>query len=184
MYMLDIGNGHRIDSITKTLVPNVKADNNNAKQVALRLSVEPYQLPGLTLGLFGTYDNVGTDFNGNIDERIFGGDLSYMHNSVEFISEYYRMLNPGHHADAYYVQLGYKVARDITPYARFETLNVDRTDPYFMDLENNTSRYQKIAGVRYDIDELRSALKFQYRLDRKVGSETFHVLEAQWSFSF
>jgi hypothetical protein len=184
MYMLDVGNGHRIDSSTNTLVPNVTSDNNSSKQVALRLSVEPYLLPGLTLGLFGTYDKVGTDFNGDIKERIFGSDLSYIYNKVEFISEYYKMLNPGHHADAYYIQLGYKVVRDITPYARYETLKVDPTDPYFTNLENNSSRHQSIAGVRYDIDELRSALKFQYRIDRKVGSETFHVWEAQWSFSF
>jgi hypothetical protein len=184
MYMLDIGNGHRIDSTTHTLVPNVTADNNNSKQVALRLSIEPFRLPGLTLGVFGTSDKVGTDFNGDINEKIFGGDLSYIYDKVEFISEYYRMLNPGHQADAYYIQVGYKVARDITPYARFENLKVDPTDPYFMELVNNTSRHQMIGGVRYDIDELRSALKLQYRLDRKVGSETFHVWEAQWAFSF
>lgn len=184
MYMLDIGNGHRIDSSTKTLVPNVTSDNNSSKQVALRLSVESYRLPGLTLGIFGTGDKVGTDFNGNIDERIFGSDLSYMHDKVEFISEYYKMLNPGHHAEAYYIQLGYKIARDITPYARYETLAVNPDDPYFINLQNNTSRHQQIAGVRYDIDELRSALKLQYRIDRKVGSETFHVWEAQWAFSF
>lgn len=184
MYMLDLGNGHRIDSSTQSLVPNVTSDNNSSKQVSLRLSIEPFQLPGLTLGLFGTYDKVGTDFDGNIDERIFGGDLSYIYDKVEFISEYYKMLNPGHHADAYYIQLGYKVVRDITPYARYESLSVDPNDPYFAHLENNSSRHQSIAGVRYDIDELRSALKLQYRVDRKVGSETFHVWEAQWAFSF
>jgi hypothetical protein len=185
MYSLDIGNGHHIDTATKLLVPDDIADSNNSKQVALRLSIEPTRLPGLTLGIFGTSDRVAVDSNDNIDERIFGGDFSYIHDKVEFITEYYRMLNPGHHANAYYIQLGYKIARDITPYARYESLNdVDPTDPYFSLLENNTSRYQKIAGVRYDIDELRSALKLQYRIDRKLGSETFHVWEAQWSFSF
>jgi len=185
MYMLDVGNGHQIDSTTHKLVPNVTSDNNGSKQVALRLSIEPNRLQGLTLGVFGTYDKVGTDFNGNINERIFGGDLSFIRAKVEFITEYYRMQNPGHQADADYIQLGYKIVRDITPYARYETLKgVDPTDPYFINLINNTSRHQSIAGVRYDIDELRSALKFQYRIDRKMGSETFHVLEAQWSFSF
>ncbi|MBI3595731.1 MAG: hypothetical protein HY203_01095 [Nitrospirae bacterium] len=184
MYELDIGNGHRIDSTTKLLVPNDIADNNSAKQVALRLSIQPNRLPGLTLGVFGTSDRVGTDANGNIDERVFGSDFSYMHNNVEFITEYFKMLNLDHDATAYYIQLGYKVARDITPYTRYETLDVNPADPYFSELQNNTSRHQTIAGVRYDIDELRSALKFQYRRDRKVGSETFHVLEAQWSFSF
>lgn len=183
-YTLDIGNGHRIDSGIHQLVPNVTSDDNGSKQVALRMTVEPYRMLGLTLGLFGTFDKVGTDFNGNIDEGIYGSDLSYFYGKVEFISEYYWMVNPGHNADAYYVQLGYKVLPEITPYARFEALRVESTDPYFMELENNTSRRQSIAGVRYDMDELRSALKFQYRYDRKFGSKTFHVLEAQWAFGF
>ena len=184
MYELDIGNGHHIDTATKLLVPDDTADSNNAKQVALRLSIEPTRLPGLTLGIFGTTDEVKVDIDGNIHERIFGGDLSYFHHNVEFITEYYNMSNPDDHATAYYIKLGYKIVHNITPYARYETLNVNPADPYFINLENNTSRHQEIAGVRYDIDELRSALKFQYRIDRKVGSETFHVWEAQWSFSF
>ncbi|HET6465861.1 MAG TPA: hypothetical protein VLY20_07400 [Nitrospiria bacterium] len=184
MYMLDVGNGHQINPDTKKLVPNVTADNNAAKQIALRLSLQPDRLPGLTLGVFGTVDRMGIQDIKNVDERVYGSDLSYIHDKMEFITEYFELANLEKHADAYYIQLGYKVIRDFTPYVRYESLNVNPNDPYFMELENNTDRNQKIAGVRFDIDELRSALKFQFRRDAKEGSKTFNVLEAQWAFSF
>jgi hypothetical protein len=184
MYELDIGNGHRIDPNTRLLVPNQVSDNNSSKQVAIRLSTQPDRVPGLTIGLFGTNDRMGIQANQNLDERIYGTDISYVQSGVEFIAEYFKLLNLEKQADAYYIQFGYKIAHDLTPYTRYETLNVERTDPYFLELQNNVDRYQEIVGLRYDIDELRSALKFQLRHDHKEGSETFNVLEAQWSFSF
>lgn len=184
MYELDIGNGHRIDPTSHLLVPNQSSDNNSAKQVALRLSTQPSGVPGLTIGLFGTNDRIGLQIDQNLDERIYGTDVSYVQGAVEFIAEYFKFVNLRNNANAYYVQLGARITRNLTPYTRYESMNVEPTDPYFVELQNNADRFQEIFGIRYDIDELRSALKFQLRHDHKEGSKTFNVLEAQWSFSF
>jgi hypothetical protein len=184
MYELDFGNGHRIDPTSRLLMPNQSSDNNSAKQVALRLSTQPSGIPGLTIGLFGTNDRIGLQTDQNLDERIYGADVSYVQGAVEFITEYFKLMNLENNANAYYVQLGIKIARNLTPYTRYESMNVEATDPYFVELRNNADRFQEIVGIRYDIDELRSALKFQLRHDHEEGSETFNVLEAQWSFSF
>jgi hypothetical protein len=184
MYELDFGNGHRIDPTSKLLVPNQTSDNNASKQIALRLSTQPNSIPGLAIGVFGTNDRMGIQTDQNLDERIYGTDVSYVHGVVEFIAEYFKLVNLRKTADAYYVQLGVKISRELTPYTRYESLNVAPNDPYFMELLNSVDRFQEIVGIRYDIDEVRSALKFQFRHDHKEGSETFNVLEAQWCFSF
>ena len=183
-YELDFGNGPRIDHTNKVLVPNNTSDDNNSKQLILRLSAKPIHYPGLTVGLFGTRYQIATTAKTDLQELILGADLSYLDGSWEFISEYFRLRNAEGHADAFYIQLGRAFFDTITPYARYEYLNLDPTVPYFSDLQNNTDRYQEILGLRFDIDYLRSSLKAQYRQDDKRGDKTYNVLEIQWSFSF
>lgn len=183
-YELNLGNGPRIDQGTNTLIPNNASEDNNSKQWIIRLSARPDRYPGLTLGLFGTEYQVNTTAQGGLEELVAGIDLSYIKARLEFISEYFRFRNSQDHANAFYVQLGYSVFNSLTPYIRYEYLDVDPSDPYFSDLQNNKDRYQGIAGLRLDIDDLRSSLKIQYRRDDKKGDKVFNVFETQWSFSF
>jgi hypothetical protein len=183
-YELNFGNGPRINFADKVLDPNNTSDNNNSKQLILRLSARPSRHLGVTLGLFGTTYRVDTTAKTDLQELILGADLSYLEGSWEFISEYFRLRNSEGHADAFYIQLGHAFFDTMTPYARYEYLNVDPTDPYFSDLQNNADRYQQILGLRFDIDYLKSSLKVQYRHDDKRGDKTYNVLETQWSFSF
>ncbi len=183
-YELDFGNGPRIDSMNKGLVPNDTSDNNNSKQVILRLSARPTRHPGLTLGFSGTTYQVDTTAKTGLEELVFGVDFSYFHSGFEFISEYFRLRNSQYLANAFYIQLGYNLYGAITPYARYENLDANPMDPYFLDLQNNADRFQEIVGLRFDIDYLRSSLKVQYRHDDKKGDKTFNILETQWSFSF
>ena len=183
-YEMSLGNGPMIDTVGKVLIPNNTSDNNNSKQIVLRLSSTPARCPGVTLGLFGTTYEVDTTAKAGLEEAILGADLSYLNSGWEFISEYFRLRNSQDHADAFYIQLGYTLFEVMTPYARYEYLNLHPADPYFMDLQNNSDRDQQIFGLRYEIDSLRSSLKVQYRRDDKKGAKTFNVTEAQWSFGF
>jgi hypothetical protein len=183
-YELGFGNGPRIDSTNKVLVPNDVSDNNNSKQFILRLSARPSYHPDLTLGVFGTTYEVDTTSKTGLEELVLGLDLSYFHSPWEVISEYFRLRNSEAHSNAFYIQLGYNLLDRVTPYARYEYLNVDPTDPYFLDLQNNADRFQEIVGLRFDINYLRSSLKVQYRHDDQKGDKTFNVLETQWSFNF
>ncbi len=183
-YELDLGNGPRIDLTNKQLIVSDVSDNNNSKQWILRLSAKPNRYPGLTLGLSGTTFRIDTASKPGLEELILGGDLSYMNGAWEFISEYFRLRNSQDHANAFYIQLGYNFYGIVTPYARYEALDVNPMDPYLSDLQSNADRFQEIVGLRFDIDYLRSSLKVQYRHDDKKGDETYNVLETQWSFSF
>jgi hypothetical protein len=183
-YELDFGNGPRIDPTEMVLVPNDSSDNNNSKQWILRLSARPGSYPGLTLGISGTAYEVDTTTRPSLEERVLGLDFSYFHRGWEFISEYFWLSNSDDDANAFYIQLGYNIYDHLTPYVRYESLNMDPTDPYFLDLQNNADRFQEIAGLKFDIDYLRSSLKIQYRHDDMKGDKTFNVLESQWSFSF
>jgi len=183
-YELDLGNGPRINSIEKTLSPNNTADNNNSKQWIFRLSARPVRLSDLTLGLSGTKYEVDSTAKTGLQELVLGVDLSYVNGTWEFISEYFRLRNSQDYAHAYYIQLGYTLYDFITPYTRYELLDMDPNDPYFSDLQNNADRFQEIVGLRYNLHYLRSSLKVQYRHDDKKGDKTYNVLETQWSFSF
>ncbi|MCR4287118.1 MAG: hypothetical protein NUW09_03795, partial [Deltaproteobacteria bacterium] len=99
------------------------------------------------------------------------------------MAEYFRFDNADASADAFYVQFAYTVAEDITPYLRYESLNIDYADPYFKDLKGGMDRRQTIAGVRYDIAD-RSAIKAQVRRDSSRHGNTFNVFEMQWAFNF
>jgi hypothetical protein len=127
---------------------------------------------------------VDTTTKSGLEELVLGADLSYMNGTWEFISEYFRLRNSQDYAQAYYLQLGYSLYNALTPYVRYELLDMDPTDPYFSDLQNNADRFQEIVGLRFDIHYLRSSLKVQYRHDDKKGDKTYNVLETQWSFSF
>jgi hypothetical protein len=183
-YELNVGNGPKINQSTRKLNPNAAFDNDSSKQVALRISLTPSALPYLTVGLFGTAFKVDTSTRAGLYERIYGADVAYRRYGLEFLAEYFRLTNSDAAGDAFYIQLAYGILDDLTPYARFESLEVDEDDPYATDLIQGFDRYQAIAGIRYDIDHLRSSIKAQYRYDDSRDGNDYNVFEMQWSFGF
>ena len=183
-YELDVGNGPKINQSTRKLNPNAAFDNDGSKQVALRISLTPSALPGLTVALFGTTFKLDTSARAGLRERIYGVDVAYRRHGLEFLAEYFRLANSDATGDAFYIQLAYSILDDLTPYTRFESLEVDEADPYATNLLQGFDRYQAIAGVRYDIDQLRSSIKGQYRYDNSRDGNEYDVFEMQWSFGF
>lgn len=181
-YELQVGNNPRISN-TKLKVNNA-GDDRNSKQAAFRLSALPSAFPGLNAGISGTTYQLDTTGKGDLRESVIGLHLAYQHSSIEFLSEYFRMHNSDGNADAFYVQLGYTFGNAFTSYVRYEYLNIDEADPYFMDLNAIADREQAIVGVKYDIDAIKSSIKVQYRHDEQRGGSTYNVFETQWSFKF
>jgi hypothetical protein len=178
-YWLEVGNGSRIRD--NELDPNNFSDDDDDKQLALRVALSPKRFPGLSIGLFYTHLPLDTTLKRNFDENIFGLDLHYAKKGLEIISEYFHFTNTEASANAFYVQLSYSLDL-LTPFTRFEWLDVERDDPYMSDLKGGFDRWQYIAGLRYDIDFLHSSLKAQYRYDD--DSKNFSVFEAQWTLNF
>jgi hypothetical protein len=180
-YWFEVGNGPSIEN--NQLEPNNFSDEDDSKQFALRVTLSPKRFQGLSVGLFGTHVPVDTIFKRNFGQNIFGLDIHYASEGLEFISEYFHFDNSEATADAFYAQLSYALDA-LTPFTRYEWLDVDSDDPYMRALAGGFDRSQFIAGLRYDIDLFHSSLKAQYRYDDEDGSKDFDVFEAQWSFHF
>ena len=70
--------------------------------------------------------------------------------------------------------------RDLTPYARYEKMDIDDGDVVFTGVLDD---YEAIvAGVRYDFDDL-VALKAEYRNERVGGGERMDAYFVQASFA-
>lgn len=181
-YELQVGNGQAILS-DKILDSNNSADDNPSKQWVARLSGTPAALPGFTVGLSGTSYEITQPTN-TINEKIIGLDVSYIRGELELLGEYFMLRNSDKKAGLGYVQAAYNISKySITPYVRYELMDVEDGDPYMDALGGKKDRTQGIAGVRYDINE-RSSLKAQYRQDKEKNSDTKNVLELQWAFAF
>jgi hypothetical protein len=182
-YWLEVGNGSRIDN--NNLDPNNFVDNDDSKQVAFRAALSPRRFPGFSLGLFTTHFSIDTPIEKGVNEHIYGLDLRYARGGFELISEYFLFDNSKATAHAFYLQLS-KTFDLLTPYTRFEWLDVDSDDPYMNALNGGFDRTQFIGGLRFDIDLLHSSLKAQYRHDdeRNSADKDFDVFEAQWTVHF
>lgn len=192
-YEFELGNGPKMKDEFKTvdangtidtekmLDSNISSDNNSSKQPVLRISLRPSAVQGLSMGAFATNFEVDTSTKTGVDETIYGADISYADNNFEFVTEGFIFYNPDGDGNACYGQLAYTYG-DWTPYARYERLEVQGSDPYFKDLPGGVDRRQTIAGLKYDIDSLRSNLKFQYRHDD--STKDYDVFETQWAFHF
>lgn len=198
-YCLQLGNGPTLhkdvhwwmysNAQTYVLVPNNQTDDNDSKQVTARVAYEPSFLPGLGLGVFGTNFLIEyTDRSVPVEvidlhQSIYGADLQYKRGALEILSEYFRFKNGEATANAYYGQLSYNLGK-FTPYARYEELDTKANDPYLSLLSGGNERLQYIGGVRFDIDDLHSSVKAQYRYDDWKGGDIYEVFEIQWAFNF
>lgn len=183
-YALDISNGAKIDQKNGILERNIDSDDNDSKGITLKLVVEPVALPGLEAGISVVSFKIDTSAKPGLNQRIYAVHMVYDNDEgTVAMAEHFRFDNADASADAFYVQFAYAAAEDITPYLRYESLDIDYADPYFKDLSGGMDRRQTIAGVRYDIAD-RSALKAQVRRDGSRGGNTFNVFEMQWTFNF
>ena len=201
-YWLEVGNGPGLQEDEHArffpggdygLTARNLSDNNDGKQVAGRLVIEPGFLPGLSIGVFGTNFFL-SDFRipgpvlipMDFHQTIFGGDLYLKRGGFELLGEYFRFKNGTEEGDAYYTQLSYTLGK-LTPFARYERLRSRSDDPYLSVLVGGAPRFQCISGVKYELDYLHSSLKAQYRYDETVNDDStddYDVFEFQWTFHF
>lgn len=190
---------------TTELNPDSAGDHDNDKAVSARVAFNPVAVPGLGIGISGQVGKVNisgidTDADGaanpadHLDQTIGVLDLEYITDALEVLAEYYQWMNDSQlvaNADdsaAYYVQAGYQFAHKVTPYARYETLDAKKNDPYFIAVGMTVpgqDRQKSIAtiGVRYDL-HYRAAVKLELRAVDDDLDGSYNEAGAQWSFSF
>ncbi len=181
------------------LSPNSTGDNSKNKAVSFQLRWMPEAIRGLGMGVSGNIQQLQFfDLAGNqisivtssgtsreVAQDIYGADLEYLANNIEFLSEVYQVRDHGTRTFRnylWYVQAGYKIANRFTPYARFERVTVHDDDPYFVALGTRDSS-KTIAGLRFDIIPS-SSLKAEVRFINRVNNVHFQEYSIQWAFAF
>ncbi len=197
------GNGAALSgdlSVTPELLeldPGSGSDPDNQKAVSANLSFSPAALEGLQVGLFGQTGTVlitdtGGPLDDEIDQIIWGVDVAYLSDRVEFLGEYYawqheNLASVSTDTVGWYTQLGYRVKEQVMPYVRYSTLDAE-SDPYFDAIGVTTPAVDRettvtVVGIRFDID-YRTALKAEYRAIDDDFDGSYNEAAAQWAFSF
>jgi hypothetical protein len=165
-------------------------DGNNDKMFSLMLSLEPKNMEGFGFGGNILYDVIpgnpaGTPSRQNeITEFMVGVHLYYIDQKIEFISEL-QVIEHEDTRDYYhnggYTQFAYRFG-DVIPYYRFDFMNIENGDPYFIGLPGIEDSIQHTVGFRFDWFAY-SALKLEYRyMDADSGAS--NTISGQVSFAF
>lgn len=164
-------------------------DNDKAKSITAAVHIKPAD--GLRFGLSYYYDAVskGATVHGRVNKQkvnqyLVNPSISYFGKTVEFLTEATVAMN---HTDstgtantvAAYTYAGAKVKDNLIPYVRFDFINYDKKEVYFM--KNNIMSY--VAGIRYEINYL-AVVKLEYQhVDADVAG-TINKLTAQFAIGF
>jgi hypothetical protein len=184
-YSARFGNGR-----TESLVGAGDAgDVNPTRAFIANASIRPRSLFGLRVGGAIYSDRIsqgGVEF---ADELIASGHVVWNRGSVEAAVEYIHVSHKQIDTDvstaspSYYAHLGYRLPgglRDLTPYARYEKIDIEEGDVLFTGVLDD---YEAIvAGVRYDFDNL-AALKAEYRGEKVAGGARMDAYFVQASFA-
>lgn len=186
-YSFDVLNGR---GKTKSEIQMVE-DKNDSKAFNVLLGIKPYSIEGLKLGANIYLDTIPPDPGvteriNRIEERIFGGFVTYRHDGLELLGEvfyiYHDDKTSGNDFDtiAFYFQAGYELNK-ITSYYRFDFLDFESGDIYF--LPDNIDSNKHTFGIRWDIFNW-NALKFEYCYNDKGKSDEEHSIRFNTSFVF
>ncbi len=172
LYNMSIANGRGKDTTTIQAIE----DFNGDKQVVVALAYEPAALEDFGIGANFLYDvipsNSGVQGRENeIDELIVGTYVHYTAFPYELLAEYQYIYHDdsrsanSHHGG--YLQIAYSFDQ-VKPYYRFDILNIQSDDAFFLGVEEAQDSIQHSIGVRYDWFPF-AALKLEYR---RLDSDT------------
>jgi hypothetical protein len=203
-YELSLANGPSIDSSagfnpTATNRPEIDINNisdpNGAKSLALRVIYKPDAFPVQT-GLFMMNNTIAESAMGAglttfgdtlVEQTIVGFDFSYENDNFDVLAEYYNFSNTNktgvtgsYEANAYFVQLGYRLTEKLKTVLRYEDLSFDANDNYFRLLGTRQASHSVVA-LRYDVDEA-NALKLEVHKAKTVGIADSTSVVMQWAF--
>ncbi|MCP4904468.1 MAG: hypothetical protein GY910_05765 [bacterium] len=169
-FMLSNGRGRNPDDIQLT------DDVNDSKRVGFELSWRLSGLPDFAVGLNFMYDDIPGDPDPvaprrKLDEYIGGGYVIYTGRPLEILVEgqYIRHHQPGSGYNSFggYAQASYKMG-EWTPYYRFDLLEIDGDDPFYMPVSEIVDTRQHSVGVRFDWTSFLT-VKFEYQRVNSPG---------------
>jgi len=184
-YVLGVANG-RSDNIAAA---GDAGDVNGNRAVIASVFVTPSDPFGLRVGGAVYIDKVPQPAALDADERIASAHVVWDRGPAEFIAEYIDVSheaagsNTSNGSSAFYVHAGYRLSDElstVTPYARFERMDIDAADAVFQTLL--TDYEAVVAGIRYDFDDL-AALKLEYRNEEIDGGSRLdsYFVQVSWA---
>jgi len=184
-YMGGVGNGR--DSSGRGAQDGGDANGNRA--VIVSTSIRPSTLSGLRIGGGVYLDRVPDGGAGESDERILSGHVVWDRGMMDVVAEYIDVAHEptlggtSRGSSAAYVHVGVRLPgslRDLTPYGRWENMEVDSADPVFGSVLPDYDAI--IGGVRYDLEGL-AALTAEYRNEKFDGGASANSFVMQASFA-
>lgn len=186
-YDLGIANGR---GKTRTKIQNVQ-DRNDAKAFNARLQIAPSFLPELKIGVSAYFDKIPADTstaarNGEIDELILGGHITYFKDNVELLAE---VLHFNHDDEVsrkdyntlgLYLQGAYQFDK-WKPYYRFDFIDFGGGDPYFTPDDIDITKHT--LGIRWDPITWNS-IKLEYSYNERDDANDTHAVTIQFAFPF
>ncbi|MCB0330185.1 MAG: hypothetical protein KDD70_10985 [Bdellovibrionales bacterium] len=170
-------------------------DRNNHKALNMLLNVKPHWLDGLEIGGVAYLDRIPPDQTDplrstTLSEEIFGGFVVLNRDNFEYLSEIFFInqedQTSGMKYDTVgaYAQIGYGPFDKLTPYYRFDYVDLDQGNPYYTP-NGNVGITSHSIGVRWDAYSW-NAIKFEYSYGdlQDSDSEQQHAFRINSSFPF
>ncbi len=172
------------------------SDANSSKSPGVRLTYSLENMP-LAMGLAVMSNNIaesgasgvsGVITGATLVEQVITGiDLKYSGDELDLMGEYYSLKNDdkygsagSHTGTAYYLQLGYQITETLKPVYRYESVDFDNNDAYFV-LLSTQQETRHVGALRYDLSES-NALKFQAASISPKTGESYNEYIIQWAF--
>ena len=183
-YQVGVGNGRS----TNIAGGGDFGDVNSDRAIVLSASLRPASLFGFRVGGGLYFDKVPSADDVDPDERIASGYVVWDRGPLDLITEYIAVRHDRDgsgptSSDAYYVHAGVRLSgelRGVTPYARYESMDIDSTDSVFGSVLPDYEAV--VAGIRYNFDAL-ATLKIEYRNVTAGGGEGQSAFFFQTSFA-
>jgi len=164
-------------------------DVNNQKAWLANVFIRPDKLYGLQLGGSVYRDKIDVAGRPQSQEWIESAHVVWNKESPEFIAEFFNITHKQtltgfiSNNQAWYAQFAYRLpsAEKFKPYYRYEYIHTPLSDAVFRGL--NLGLSGSTLGVRYDISSF-SALKLEYRRQKRPGLPETNIIWAQTSFTF
>lgn len=183
-WVAEIGNGRTSRSKDAEFVQNV-LDENNRKSVNIALFARPEWAEGLEIGGSVLRDRLYPESKSRINQTVSSAYVAYDRSGVQFLNEVVLMSNKllddrnTIHNTGFYSQIS-KRFRAVSPFVRYEYLNVNGRDPIFGDIGRRSG---PLGGLRFEVGEF-SAFKVQYGRTSRTGFGSFNDLTGQIAFAF
>ena len=137
------------------------SDRNNDKAVTFGAGYHFDSSESIFLGLFARRDRIPPNSSdpartGSIDEWIVTAQFLLQSDTWDLISEFAYIHDDDRTSDTTfdsysgYIQAGYHVNDNWTPYARFDVREMALGNPYFSPVDRDLDVYEVILGVRWD----------------------------------